>query len=230
MNQIIQSGYILCFAAKWLGTKEIIYSSIVEDGKKKMLSKAHKLLDEADVVIHYNGKSFDIPMLNGEFVSNGLLPPSPYRQIDLLRVIRSKFRFVSNKMAYVAKHLGIGAKVSHEGHELWIKCMNGDLKAWKTMKKYNIQDTNLLEDMYAVIRPWITNHPNPEMYNIKLDKATHRPENCPVCSSKKLQARGRAVTNSGIYHRFQCQDCGAWSRAKYSEVKDDKKKSLLVSL
>ena len=46
-------------------------------------------------------------------------------------------RFDSNKLDYVSKYLGIGEKVRHEGHELWVKCMEKDNAAWKRMKEYN---------------------------------------------------------------------------------------------
>ena len=70
-----------------------------------MLEGIHKLLDEADAVIHYNGKRFDIPSLNKEFLLNGMFPPAPFKEIDLLTVARGRFRFVSNKLDYVAQQL-----------------------------------------------------------------------------------------------------------------------------
>ena len=92
LNQLVQSGEVLCFGAKWLGNEPIVFRSIL-DGKKKMLRDAWKLLDEADVLVHFNGKRFDLPWLNTEFVSAGLAPPSPYRQIDLMTVCKQQFRF-----------------------------------------------------------------------------------------------------------------------------------------
>ena len=44
-----------------------------------MIKGIHKLLDECDAVIHYNGSKFDIPTLNKEFLLHGLHPPAPYK-------------------------------------------------------------------------------------------------------------------------------------------------------
>ncbi len=44
-----------------------------------------------------------------------------------LQTSRSKFRFVSNKLDYIAQRLGLGKKTAHEGHELWLKVMNNFL-------------------------------------------------------------------------------------------------------
>jgi uncharacterized protein YprB with RNaseH-like and TPR domain len=64
LNQLLESSYTLCYAAKWLGKKEVIFDSVNKSSQKKMLQGIHKLLDEADAVIHYNGARFDIPTLN----------------------------------------------------------------------------------------------------------------------------------------------------------------------
>ena len=144
INQLMESSYVLCYAAKWLNSDEMLFDSVQQSKPKAMLKGIHGLLNEADAVVHYNGTKFDIPTLNKEFLLHRYAPPSPYKQIDLLRVVRSQFRFPSNKLDYVAQRLGLGQKHAHEGHELWVKCMNGDKDAWKRMADYNIQDVILL--------------------------------------------------------------------------------------
>jgi DNA polymerase elongation subunit (family B) len=138
INQLMESSYVLCYAAKWLGDEKIMFDSVHQSKPKAMLKGIHGLLNDADAVVHYNGTKFDIPTLNKEFLLHSFNPPSPYKQIDLLRVVRSNFRFPSNKLDYVAQRLNLGKKHEHEGHELWVKCMNGDKDAWKRMEKYNI--------------------------------------------------------------------------------------------
>lgn len=204
INQITASGTTLCYAAKWLHSKEIIFDSVHKSKPKKMVERMHKLLSEADAVVHFNGKRFDIPTLNKEFLLHGLTPPSPYKQIDLLEVTKKQFRFPSNKLDYVSKVLGLGSKIHHKGHELWVGCMNGDNKDWKVMEKYNKQDVLLLEKLYDKLLPWIPNHPN---YGLYIGKPV-----CTNCGSNKLQSRGKARTALSTYTRFQCQGCGKWCR------------------
>ena len=208
INQLMESSYVLCYAAKWLGQKEILFDSVHQSRPKTMLKGIHGLLNDADAVVHYNGTKFDIPTLNKEFLLHRFNPPSPYKQIDLLRVVRSNFRFPSNKLDYVAQRLGLGKKHEHEGHELWVKCMNGDKDAWKRMEKYNIQDVVLLESLYSTLLPWVRNHPN---HNLFLDG-----HHCPNCASTNLQRRGNAISTTGAYQRYQCKDCGTWSQGTKS--------------
>ena len=65
-------------------------------GKKKMLKEIHAMLDEADVVVTFNGDKFDLKILNQEFLMAGLGPASPYKSVDLYKVVKRKFRFTSN--------------------------------------------------------------------------------------------------------------------------------------
>jgi len=200
LNQLRESSYTLCFAAKWRGEKKVMFYR-----SDDMIEQAWRLLDEADVVTHYYGKHFDIPTLNKEFVVRGYRPPSPYKQVDLCAVVKKCFRFPSNKLAYVSEALGLDGKVKHEGHELWVKVMAGDAKAWKEMETYNKRDVTLLEELEAVLLPWISNYPSSRLYDGTITT-------CPTCMIGSLQRRGFAYTATGKYQRYVCLDCGSWTR------------------
>lgn len=205
INQIMESSYTLCYAAKWHGSKEILFDSIYINKPEKMLAKLHALIDEADAICTYNGKNFDMKILHKDFLLYDLPPPAPYKNIDLLQVMRKKFKFVSNKLDFISQALNLGKKEKHQGHQLWIDCMNNDPKAWSIMEKYNKQDVKLLEKLYVKILPWISAHPNRNLY----DGTEH---NCPNCGSNKLQRRGTSHALAGSYQRWQCQGCGSWSQ------------------
>lgn len=205
LNQMIDTSKVLCYCAKWHNEKEVIFDSIHKSNHKKMLKGIHGLLDSADAVVTYNGNKFDLPVLYKEFLLHGFNPPQPAKKVDLLRVVRSNFRFASNKLDHVSQQLGLGRKTEHEGFELWLKCMNKDSDAWAKMEKYNIQDVVLLEKLYNRLLPWIKGHPNQNLF--------HDGHVCPTCASTRLQRRGTAVTTTGTYQRFQCRDCGSWSQS-----------------
>ena len=205
INQLVESTEVICFGARWLGEKNVIFKSTHHDGKQAMLDELHKLMEEADVLVGWNSQAFDSKHIKREFLENGYLPPSPYKELDLMRVVRSQFKFPSNKLDYVAQKLGVGAKVKHSGFDLWVACMAGDKKAWAEMKKYQIQDVDLLVDLYAILLPWIKNHPHAGLHD-------DVPEGCPNCASQNLERRGLARTTTVSYQRYQCKDCGKWMR------------------
>lgn len=210
ISQIVDSSSVLCWAAKWLGDDEVMFDSVQKSGRKRMLKKIHKLLDQADAVIHYNGTRFDIPTLNKEFLETEMPPPASYKQVDLLKTARRMFRFPSNKLDYVARALGLGKKTSHEGFELWVKCMHKDPEAWAKMEEYNKQDVLLLEKVYNRFLPWIPSGLNMGLFT---EDAV-----CSKCGSHNLQKRGFTVTQVSTYQRYQCQDCGGWSQERSAKT------------
>jgi len=209
LKQILASTEVICFGARWYGKKQVIFKSVHHHGKDAMLEEIHKLMDEADAVVGWNSAAFDIKHLKREFLEAGMLPPSPAKDIDLMKVVKSQFRFPSNKLDYVAQRLGVGAKVQHSGFDLWIRCMAGDNKAWAEMKKYQIQDVDLLIDLYEKLLPWIPSHPSVGLYE-GIDSV------CVNCGSPNMTNNGIYVGTTGSYDRFQCDDCGKWMKASRS--------------
>lgn len=207
IERIIEPGYTLCYAARWLGSRDMLFDSVRKSGRKRMLERVHALLDEADAVCHYNGKKFDIPVLRGEFLQQGMKPPSPFKQIDLLQTMRTT-GFPSKKLDYIAQRLGLGRKTKHKGMDLWKACMAGDKSAWATMERYNKQDVRLLGRLHDILLPWIKNYPNRSVFT-----GTNV---CPSCGNSHYQQRGHAYTASAQYPRYQCSNCDKWFRGATS--------------
>jgi len=211
--------YMLSFAYKWLGEKTVkVYSlpdfkSFKKDktDDKELLQKLWELLDEAEVVVGHNSNAFDIKKTNARFLANGMKCPSPYKTVDTLLEARKHFFFNSNKLDHLSKLLGIGDKVETGGFGLWLECMAGNMKAWKKMTTYNKHDVVLLEKLYLVLRPWITNHPNRALMDSENEKA------CPTCSSSEVIKQGFIYTRTGKFQRWQCKSCGAWAQSRKSE-------------
>ena len=206
LSQLQEATRVISFAAKWRGKDKVHFFSEFHHGSKKMLQAAHEILSEADVVIHYNGTSFDIPHLKREFWLSNMPPPEPFMEIDLMRVIKRNFRFMSNKLQHVSEQIGIGSKIAHEGHKLWTMCLLNDRSAWGRMREYNKQDVALTERLYESLIPWIDNHPHMGLVS------REGGESCNKCGSRNIQYRGFAQTRSTLYRKFQCNKCRGWGR------------------
>lgn len=199
-EQIIDGGGIICVGAKWVGEKETFLFSDWEHGHVEMLIAIHEMMSFADAIVTYNGNSFDLPKLQGEFLLNGLGPTPPCTSIDCLKAVR-KFGFFVNRLAFVGPLLACGDKMKHEGFGLWVKVMDGDEAAQKRMAKYCTQDVVLLEKLYLKIRPFILNHAH--MGKV----GAHE---CGACGSHHVQSRGSRRTRAFKIQRLQCQACGSW--------------------
>lgn len=208
--RVVEPSRVMSFAAGWADEPDsnIEFRSTFHDGRQQMLQRIHDLLDEADAAVTWNGARHDSPHISTEFLREGLNPPSPYREVDLFKVARSKLKFHSNRLQYVSEELDLGSKVKHEGFDLWLKCMAGDELAWARMRRYNIGDVKVLRRNYKRLLPLIPQsmHPNANLY---CDGDV-----CPNCESKKIQRRGYADTSVSRFPRYQCQACGKWSRGK----------------
>lgn len=184
--------------------------------KIAVMSTSTKTFIAAGYAMH-NCNSFDIKLLNAAFAVYGFGPPSPYKKVDLMRIVKSQMKFLSNKLDFVSGQFGIGHKMEHEGFGLWVKCMEGDQKAWDTMHEYNVMDVVLTEKMYDKLRGWIT-------VGVNRSNLTEK-HVCPSCGSDHVQKRGTTVSMVRTYIRWHCQSCGSWSRSAVAEdrVKPNRK-------
>ena len=207
LNQIVDNGGILCVGAKWVGHKETFLFSKWEHGLQGMLESIHSMMSEADAVVTYNGDSFDLKKLNGEFALSGLPPLPPLTSIDVLKTVK-KLGLISNKLAFVGPLFRLGSKVDTGGFDLWKDVINGEEKAQTKMGKYCVQDVRLLEKLYKRLRAYMPNHPH--MGSTKKE--------CGACGSNHVQSRGYRRTKHFRIQRVQCQSCGSWHDGARSKV------------
>ena len=206
---------LCCFSAKWQGGAHITralpdysgYRAGAPDDQK-LAADLWGLLNEADIIVAQNGDRFDVKKINARLIKHGHTPPAPYKTVDTLKTARRIFGFDSNRLNDLCLFLGIGEKFHTGGFSLWKGCIDGNARAWARMRRYNAQDVRLLERLYLRFLPWISNHPNVGAYSDGLV--------CPKCGSGDLQSRGHGVNTTAVYRKFQCQECGGWSRAANS--------------
>ena len=217
LSQLVQPQEMMCAAFKWYGEEQVYfiraprYETIDNDffdaSWPQGLDTLWTAVNEADAVVTYNGKKFDIPRMNTAFLEAGFKPPSPYAQIDLYQIVKKEFGFPSNKLDYITNRLLGHGKVSHQGHDLWVSAMMGDPDAWALMEEYNRGDVVITEELYDHIKGWIPNHPNVLLYDENPGLKA-----CPKCGSSHYQSRGTRQLATGIYNQYQCQKCFGWFR------------------
>jgi hypothetical protein len=215
--ETLEEWYIMSVSWKWLGEKEthVIalpdFKGYSKDKKndKNLCIFLRELFDEADVLVAHNGDEHDQKKSNARFIYNGLTPPSPYKTIDTKKIAKRYFKFNSNSLNNLGTYLKLGNKIENSGIKLWRACMNGDLKAWSLMKKYNKQDVVLLEKVYNKLMPWAKNTP-----------ILHIGCKCGQCGSDDLQFRGWTYQDTGKTKRRRlcCNKCHRWSLGSLEKV------------
>ena len=187
---------------KWVGQRKTTVLTEWDQGYRGMMEGVHEALCEADAVVSYNGASFDMPKIEGQFALLGMgLPPAP-TQLDLYKAVR-KFGFICNKLDYVAPLFGLGGKVKHEGLEMWKAVKDGCPKARAKMARYCAGDVRLTEELYHRLKPYIRNHPR-----------LRSGGECSSCQSNNVQYRGFNYSKAFKTERVFCLDCRSWTTGK----------------
>lgn len=229
LNQIESDWHVLSWSAKWLGDppNKVMYmdqrgAKNIEDDRD-ILKKIWLLLDEADIVVTQNGKSFDQKKLNARFILHGFQPPSSYKHIDTKLIAQKHFGFTSNKLEYMTDKLCVKYKklkhTKYPGFEMWRQCMSGNISAWKEMERYNKHDVLALEELYNKLAPW-DNSINFALYTDSLA------EKCK-CGGGLIK-NGFYYTNVGKYQRYKCKGCGSELRDRQNLLSEEKKKSIKI--
>ena len=202
-KQVLDMWDMMCWSAKWVGEgTPVFHRSEHFDGYQNMLGTIHSLLDQADMVLTYNGKRFDMPRVRTLFALEGYGPFAEPRHIDLDTTMKRVFDFPSHSLDFTSKAFGFEGKHT-TGYELWRRCLiDNDPEAWKEMIAYCDNDVELLEKLYYKVLPWIDKHPSVTPF---LDEAALA---CTKCGSTNLAKDGFAYTNVSIYQRYRCLSCG----------------------
>lgn len=228
-DEVEADWFCLSWSVKWLFGDTITSDKLTpkealaeDDGR--ILKSVWKFLDEADIIITFNGDQFDLPRLNTRFLIYDILPPSPYKSIDAFKIAKKIFHFSSNSLDNINKILNLGQKEKNDGFSLWKSCLEGDPNALLAMEKYNRRDVEILEELYLRIRPWIPSHPNLGLY--------YETENsvCSHCLSEDIVSLGVYCTSVSKYETFRCNNCGAVLRKRLNTYNKDFRKNLVVSI
>lgn len=233
LNQVQKDWHLISFAAKWYGDApdKVIYMDQSQEWDIEddfyLCAALQDLLSQADAVLVQNGRKFDLKKINARCIINGLQPSRPVRIIDTLEIAKREFGFTSNKLEYMTDKLCKKyKKLKHgkfPGFELWAECIKGNQEAWAEMKEYNIHDVLSLEELYDIIKPYSSKHPN-----VALMFETNKPA-CRICGGTNLQQDGHWHTSLSKYELYRCTDCGAYSRGRKTNTTKEQRNNVTMA-
>ena len=205
-ESIIKERAVICVSWKWEGESNV--HSLLWDKKqndKTLIEKFVKILDQADEIIAHNGDQFDMKWLRGRAILHGIEMRDSYTTTDTLKIARKGFKFNSNRLDYLARYLGVGAKSDHAGYQMWLDVMAGDLMALDEMVHYCENDVVILEKVYNKLK----NYSKPKVHFGAL--RGHEKYTCPDCGGHEVVLNKTRTTAAGTVKReMKCKntDCG----------------------
>ena len=202
-DAIIQDWYVICACWKWVGDKKVYSSKTYTTDDSQVIKDIKFAIEAADEVVAHNGKKFDLKKLNARALLNDIPPITPPVVVDTLVQARKHFALTSNRLDAVCKALKIPAKTG-TNMKLWMDVLDGKKKAVDDMTKYCKNDVVILENVYHVLKPYMDTGFNRALHS---DGTT-----CPKCGSHDMYGNGTRVTQTAVYQRYVCRQCGGSSR------------------
>lgn len=206
-------GYCICIGYKWLGENKTHVISIydfpkVTDPAKEpdshLMKAFHKLVtEEADILVSFYGKEFDIKFLNTRMLLAGLppLPPLGPKHVDVYYTSKMNLKLHSNRLQAVSETLGCPMSKTPVRADVWRKAQRGHTPSVKYVIKHCKLDILILEWVYLKLLGFMRTHP-----------LVGSIEACKNCTGTRFQFRGYHYNNKGVTsRRRQCKGCGLWS-------------------
>ena len=226
-----EGGYILCYAAKWLGETEIMSNSLrawelSTSDDAILCDELWELYEQADIVVAHNAVKFDHKVIQTRCTAN-CLPPLPKVKIaDTLQMAQKHLRLPSNKLDSIGAYFGLGRKLDTGGIKLWADVLDKDSDAMQKMLEYNEQDVLLLEQVYLRLRH-LGSGSESINYALWYNDTSVR---CTACGSEDVESTGRSVRQgASSYEEYRCNDCGAVHRTRKNSLSKSKRQSLLIN-
>lgn len=188
----------ICFAARRYGFPGEEFWADWDQGHEAMVRRSWELYDRADIVVTYNGISFDNKNFRTDWEVYGLGEPAPWKDVDLFRVNKN-LGLVSYSMQHAARVLGIGGKDGHYDANVAERAMGGSVKDQLDLRRYNIGDIKLTEKMYDRRRGSMPSHPH---MGVTDDLS------CNQCGSTRLAPAGEYTAQVLVFPAYRCTRCG----------------------
>lgn len=209
-ENIWMDWFMIGFCHKYLDGNRVYNFSLLDDPKRfkknpqddyAVVKRMHEVVSDADVLVGHNMAGFDWKKFYARVIYHKLPPIDKPKIVDTLKEAR-KVSFTSNKMSYLAKHLGLTHKARHSD-DMWLRILRGEKKAVQECVDYCKTDVLVSEQMYLRLRPYMATHPNHNLW--RADGI----ECCRNCNGDNIAKAGIRTTTTLKYQRYRCCDCGA---------------------
>lgn len=189
-----------------------------------------KAIEQADILVSYNGKRFDEKVLNTRALYHGLPSIRYPKHIDLMQEVKKKFRFPSNSMQNVSMFLGLDGKLSTSGSRLWERCAEWYYpeecsKALEEMLVYGLRDIDSTRELHKRLQGWFKSPVNVGLITKEINGVNTKDNHellCSHCGSNdvdKLTSKGYNTTTSYDVYRCGNSACRGLSKGNAAGTK-----------
>ena len=114
-------------------------------------------LEKYNMIVGWNSKLFDLPLLNARLAKHGTHPCRPQFHADIMWYAGgSSMRIGSRKLVNVQKYFKLGEEKTDIDWEQWQAVATGDAKAMKVVVEHCEADVKVLAEAYWKLLPYIS--------------------------------------------------------------------------
>ena len=195
----------VCATAKWYGQRA---EFIAEWQGDDVGARMWQLIDEADVIVTYNGKRADLRWLQQDWDVAGLPAPRPFKHVDLF-AMNARWAFERRSLAHLLDRLSLANKNGHYNADEARAAVAGDEKAQKRLKRYNVGDVKVTEALFDRLRHHVKGI-NLGLYYPDCEDVNR----CPRCgAADTLRDAGWYTAEQFRYAMRRCDACGGLARS-----------------
>lgn len=142
-------GRLLCACIKFLDEKRIrVVEAPTVKSERRALVELEGHLNEAHVIITWNGRMFDWRFMNQRRMVLGLKPLAKMMHIDWYHIQKHHCRSRGHRQMYVAEDLGCRNSKFEPGAKAWVAAADGDPTAFAKIVRHCRQDVLQLEELH----------------------------------------------------------------------------------
>jgi hypothetical protein len=192
----------ICAGWRWFGEKKLHFAAEWEEGGSLGFAmRVRDAIDEADIITGHYVNRADRRWLNSLFRDHRLDWPSPVKVVDTCTIARRDLGDESMTLDALCKRFGIPAKVGKYDANVARAAVEGDRKAQREIKSYQLGDVEASTGLYFETLPLAHNHPHVAPMRGLTTLV------CPRCSSSNVHRSGSWTPGTYIYERYRCDSC-----------------------
>lgn len=138
--------------------KECMKNPTVENWKivdKKICEAIRKAYEKFDIILHYNGRSFDIPFINTRLMKANVPILPDMKQLDLYYIARYKMRLRSKRLDALKEFLDIDTDVMGHCWEYWQMAGAGIKEGFDFVVEHCVRDVDRLTEVAKRMKVFI---------------------------------------------------------------------------
>jgi len=125
---------------------------------KQLVHNIASALSEYDIWVTWNGKLFDVPVLNGRLRYHGLQPLPLTKHIDAMYYSTGgSMRIGRRSLESVSEYFDVPNRKTKLSVRIWDKAMSGDKEAYNLIADHCDADVLVTRDVFNVLKTQVAN-------------------------------------------------------------------------